>query len=187
MFPTLFANSIAADAGLIPGLAIFGPALGLPLSVLAAFIERPFFSRAGVSTRTIWYSLQANFVSLLVGYAATMIVIPVLMSPNDAFGLIWPFAAWGISVVSERQYMQMRNRPRRVAWGPVTAGNVVSAAVSIGILIFVVWLRGLVPRMCDALREYEDVMTVVVALGSLVLFVASFVATADSTSAQRAA
>lgn len=186
MFPTLLANSIAADAGLIPGLAIFGPVMGLPLSVLAAFIERPFFSRAGLPTKAIWYSLQANFVSLLVGYAATVIVIPLVMSPIDAFGMIWPFVALGISVVTERQYLQMRNRSRRLAWGPVTAGNITSAAVSIGVLILVVWLRGRVPRICDAIREYEDVMTVVVAVGSLALFVGSFVATVDSTSTQRA-
>ena len=39
--------------GLIPALAFVGPAMGLPLSVLAAFIERPFYTRAGVERQTI--------------------------------------------------------------------------------------------------------------------------------------
>jgi hypothetical protein len=38
----ILANTITADMGMIPGLTFAGPAMGLPLSVLAAFIERPF-------------------------------------------------------------------------------------------------------------------------------------------------
>jgi hypothetical protein len=48
------ANTITAEMGLIPGLAFVGPAMGLPLSVLAAFVERPFYSLAGVRHRTLW-------------------------------------------------------------------------------------------------------------------------------------
>ena len=58
MIPFLLANAIAADAGLIQGLAIFGPAMGV--SVLAAFIERPFVKRAGFGKSAIWFSLQAK-------------------------------------------------------------------------------------------------------------------------------
>ena len=39
MIPVL-ANTITADMGLIPGFAFVGPGMGLPLSVLASFIER---------------------------------------------------------------------------------------------------------------------------------------------------
>jgi len=56
----ILANTITADMGLIPGLAFVGPAMGLPLSVLAAFIERPFYTRAGVERQMIWYSLQST-------------------------------------------------------------------------------------------------------------------------------
>ena len=34
----ILANTITADMGMIPGLAFVGPAMGLPLSVLAAFV-----------------------------------------------------------------------------------------------------------------------------------------------------
>jgi hypothetical protein len=66
----ILANVITSDMGLIPGLAIAGPALGLPLSVLASFLERPFVSLAGVRRHAIWYSLQANCISLLVLHGA---------------------------------------------------------------------------------------------------------------------
>jgi len=75
----ILANTITADMGLIPGLALAGPALGLPLSVFAAFLERPFISLAGVCSDAIWYSLQANFVSLLIGYVG-LIAAAVMMT-----------------------------------------------------------------------------------------------------------
>lgn len=179
MLPIVFANAIAADLGLIPGLAIFGPALGLPLSVLAAFIERPFFSRAGVTTNTIWYSLQANFVSLLVGYVATLVVIPLVMSPVVAFGMLWPFVALAISMATEWKYMQIRNPSHRVVWASVAAANVFSAAVCIAILAVVQWLRGQLPGLSISLRVHEGAMSVAAAVASVGLFAVSFVATSN--------
>lgn len=181
MLPILFANSIAADAGLIPGLAIFGPALGLPLSVLAAFLERPFFSRAGVTQHTIWYSLQANFVSLLVGYVATLCALPLLMSPLAlVLGVFWPFIAIAISVCTERLYMKAVGTSNRVTWGMVTLGNIFSAFASIAILALVVVLRQQYPQVRGALQEYQPAMNIAVALASFGLFVVSFVATSKS-------
>jgi hypothetical protein len=187
MLPLVFANSIAADMGLIPGLAVFGPALGLPLSVLAAFLERPFFSLAGVRTNTIWYSLQANFVSLLVGYIATMVVIPFVMSPIVAFVMLWPFVALAISVATEWKYIQFRNPSHRIAWEPVAVGNVVSAAVCIATLFLVQWLRSQLPRVSISLRAYEDAMTTAVAVVTVGLFVASFIATLNRRGAPNSA
>jgi len=48
----LLADTITADMGWIPGLAFVGPAMGLPLSVLAAFLERPFYTLGGVRHQT---------------------------------------------------------------------------------------------------------------------------------------
>ena len=179
MLPIVFANSIAADMGLIPGLAIFGPALGLPLSVLAAFLERPFLCRAGVTTNTLWYSLQANFVSLLVGYVATMVVIPFVMSPIVAFAMLWPFVALAISVATEWKYIQFRNPSRRFPWEPFAAGNVFSAAVCIAILFLVQWLRSQLPHVAISIRAHEDAMTMTVAVASMGLFLASFLVTSN--------
>ena len=175
MIPILFANSIAADAGLIPGLAIFGPAMGLPLSVLAAFVERPFVTRAGFGKNAIWFSLQANFVSLLVGYVATMIVIPFIMSPGVIVGLVWPFLAVGISIASERLYLEFRSR-NRCPWAPVAWGNIISAVTCVVVMVVAATLRGSVRQLCAVLRRHETVMNVGVAISSLFLLIGAFAA-----------
>jgi hypothetical protein len=172
----LLANSIAADAGLIPGLAIVGPAMGLPVSVLAAFIERPFVTRAGFGKSAIWFSLQANFVSLLVGYVATLVVLPFVMSPNIWIGLVWPFLAVGISIVTERQYLNARLSPTHVPWLPIAVANVVSAASCIVVLIVAVNLRSMNRHWAIELRPYEGSLTVIAAAFSLLLMAGSFLA-----------
>jgi hypothetical protein len=179
MMPALLANSIAADAGLIPGLAIFGPAMGLPLSVLAAFIERPFVTRSGFERNAIWFSLQANFVSLLIGYFATMVVIPLVMSPSvDLVGLVWPFLAVGISIATERLYLTMRLRHGVVPWAPITWGNIISALTCIAVMVIAATLRDAAPQLSADLREHETAMNVSVAVASLLLLVGSFAARA---------
>jgi|LakMenEpi03Aug12_release.lakeMendotaPanAssembly.Ray.scaffolds.fasta_scaffold845785_1 hypothetical protein len=184
MIPILLANAIAADAGLIPGLAIFGPAMGLPVSLLAAFIERPFVTRAGFGRSAMWFSLQANFVSLLVGYVGTLIVIPLVIEPNPAIGLVWPFLAVGISIVTERQYLQSRLIHARVPWAPVAVANVVSSLVCIAVLVAASTLRESNRSLAAELRPYEMPGNLVVAACSLVLFVGSFAARAPSAGAQ---
>lgn len=175
--PVLLANSIAADAGLIPGLAIFGPAMGLPLSVLAAFIERPFVTRSGFERNAIWFSLQANFVSLLIGYFATMIVIPLVMSPSGGLvGLVWPFLAVGISISTERLYLTIRLRHGVVPWTPMTWGNIISALTCIAVMVIAATLRDAAPQLSVDLREHETAMNVGVAIASLLLLVGSFAA-----------
>jgi hypothetical protein len=176
MTAVLLANAIAADAGLIPGLAIFGPALGLPLSVLAAFIERPFVTRAGVGRNAIWFSLQANFVSLLFGYFATMVVVPFIMSPGGAvIALAWPFAAVGISVVTEHRYLAMRLRPAGVARAPIAWGNMLSAVTCIAVMVGAGLSRDAAPQLSVSLRQYETAMNIGVGVASLLLLVGSFV------------
>ena len=172
MLPVLLANAIAADAGLIPGLAIFGPAMGLPLSVLAGFIERPFVTRSGFERNAIWFSLQANFVSLLVGYFATMIVIPFVMSPSGGLvGLIWPFLAVGISIATERRYLAMRLRHGSVPWAPLTWGNIISALTCIAVMVLTAILRDAAPHLSADLREHSTAMNICVAIASLLLLV----------------
>ena len=173
----ILANSLTADMGLIPGLAFVGPAMGLPLSVLAAFVERPFYSLAGVRRPTIWYSLQANLVSLGVGFVATMIQIIVTDAMKRYYALFeeWPFIAVCISILVERWYLQIRLRPDRVKWGWTALGNILSAALCVGILFLVVYLRAEFPGLRRALAPYVVPLWCVAFMGSAVLFVASFI------------
>src|SRR5947209_12590324 len=66
-----FANSIAPTAYFWPGVLPLMLGMALPASVLAAVLERPFVSRAGVREYAFWYSLQANLVSLVIGYVTS--------------------------------------------------------------------------------------------------------------------
>jgi hypothetical protein len=175
------ANTITADMGLIPGLAFVGPALGLPLSVLAAFVERPFYSLAGVGRHTIWYSLQANLVSLGVGFIATLAAFFVADFMREYYAPfeVWPFLAVGVSIVVERWYLQARLRPSYVGWGWSALGNILSA----GLLFAVMFLRSALPGWRQALIPYVGPLQILAFVGSAVLFVVSFLKARDKTGA----
>ena len=190
----MLANTITADMGLIPGLAFAGPGMGLPLSVLASFVERPFYTRAGVCSRTIWYSLQANLVSLLVGFALLAAGVVVgsgvfarasVAAIDRAVFLVWPFVAVGVSAVVERAYLANRVRGGRVGWGWSTAGNIVSAAACVGLLFCVAGLRAACPRLVDLLWPAAWPLWCASLAGSAVLFVIAFAATRTPSRGRR--
>jgi hypothetical protein len=173
----ILANTITADMGMIPGLAFVGPAMGLPLSVLAAFVERPFYLLAGVKRHTIWYSLQANLLSLGVGFVATFIAALVTDSMRQYYALfeVWPFLAVCVSILVERWYLQSRARPNFVKWGWSALGNILSAALCVGVLFLVVYLRSTFPDLRQTLRPYAGPLQIIAFVGSAVLFAVSFV------------
>jgi hypothetical protein len=184
----ILANTITADMGMIPGLAFVGPAMGLPLSVLAAFVERPFYSLAGVRRHTIWYALQANLVSLGVGFVATLTAAAVTGSLRQYYALfeVWPFLAVCVSIVAERWYLQIRARPAVVTWGWTALGNILSAALCVGVLFLVIYLRAVFPAMRQTLHPYAGPLQVVAFVGSATLFVVSFLRPRASTRGETA-
>jgi len=181
----LLAHTITADMGMIPGLAFVGPAMGLPLSVLAAFVERPFYSLARVKRHTIWYSLQANLVSLGVGFVATLIAAFVTDSMRQYYALyeVWPFLAVCVSILVERWYLQARARPELVGWGWTGLGNILSAALCVGVLFLVVHMRSAFPSLRQTLRPYAGPLQIVAFVGSAALFIVSFVRPRRKTTA----
>jgi hypothetical protein len=175
----ILANTITADMGLIPGMAFVGPAMGLPLSVFASFLERPFVSLAGVRRNAIWYSLQANFCSLLVGYVGMFAAAIIddalrLWGPNDPLFTVWPFIAVGISVLVEHFYLSARAGAGRVRWGWILLANVLSAAACIGLLALIIYLRGEYPALRRAVTPYHGLLPLLAGVGSAALFVAAF-------------
>jgi hypothetical protein len=183
MIPVL-ANTITADMGLIPGFAFVGPGMGLPLSVLASFIERPFYSRAGVGSHAIWYSLQANLISLMVGFVAllawTLIgsaVFSSMEATDTALILLWPFAAVTVSIAVERTYISRRLRASKVNWGWSVAANVASAAVCVGVLYCVIGLRHACPQLIALLRPVMWPLWWGSLAGSVALFAFAFAVT----------
>ena len=176
------ANTITADMGLIPGLGFVGPGMGLPLSVLAAFIERPFYTKGGVEPQALWYSLQANLVSLAVGFVGVFVFGFVASAAgfgasDDAFFLAWPVLAVCTSAIVERAYIAGRLHSPRVSWGWSASGNVVSAGVSIGLLFFIVALRSACPQLAAWLRPAVWPLWWFSLTGSAALFIVAFAIT----------
>ena len=133
-FSPILADTITADMGFLPGLAMFGPAFGLPLSVLAAVLERPFYTRAGIGKWAIWYSLQANLISLLIGY----LLLPIaVMTLDSIIGLLWLPVSVFVSIVVERKYLKWRacTAGFNGSWMWVSWANIFSALALVGVLI----------------------------------------------------
>lgn len=120
-FP-LFANSLAPAMLFMPG-PLVPAALGLaiPASVLAAFIERPFFTAAGVHTHPLRYALRANLYSLLVGF----LTFPGSLLAITIMGYCWTPFGIAISVLVERWYLR-RAGFRELDVLPIIVGNCVS-------------------------------------------------------------
>jgi hypothetical protein len=183
----ILADTITADMGLIPGLAFIGPAMGLPLSVLAAFLERPFYTLGGISRQTIWYSLQANLTSLLVGYAGMFIAFGIgdSLREYDAPFLIWPFCAVAVSIVVEGRYLSRRQRPNKAFWVWNSIGNVLSAAACIGLLFPISYLYARFPGWKIRLEPFNFILNASAFAGSVVLFLVAFWRTWKTTTTPR--
>jgi len=182
----ILADTITADMGMLPGLAFVGPAFGIPLSVLASFIERPFYSRGGVTTHTIWYSLQANCISLAAGiplaFLFGLIAAAFGAAASDtAFFVVWPGIAVCASSIIERSYIVRRREVPPLSWAWAFAANVASAAVCIAILFAVVWLRSDRPSWGENLQPYVVPLQLFAAAAGAGLFVFSFFATRRRT------
>jgi hypothetical protein len=174
----MLANTITADTGLIPGFAFVGPGLGLPLSLLAAFIERPFYSAGGVRANAIWYSLQANLVSLAAGFVlclafGVLMAAVGLQASDAAFFIAWPIVAVFCSVLIERMYIASRSP--RLSWAWTAAGNILSAGICVAILFSVVWVRARYPGAARVVRPYNTPLNVLALAGSAIVYVISFV------------
>jgi hypothetical protein len=165
----ILANVITADMGFLPGLALFGPAFGLPLSVLAAVLERPFYTRAGVERWAIWYSLQANLVSLLVGY----LLLPVAVITLYTVGLLWLPVSVFLSIVIERKYLKWRATGFDGRWKWVSWANVFSALALVGVLVLSVPFDTFQNKL--ALFPYRDALDYVGIAVSVVVFAVSFI------------
>src|SRR6266511_900444 len=122
---SVFANSIAPTAYFWPGLLPLSVGLALPASVLAAFLERPSVTRAGVREHSLRYSLQANFISLVIGY----VTLPVGIYAIYTIGPLWSLIAVGISVVTEGWYYQWASKNAGLRWGWVVWGNLFSSVL----------------------------------------------------------
>jgi hypothetical protein len=167
----ILANTISPALVIVPGFGLLGLHVAFTLSMLAAFIERPFVTRAGVSRYALCASLRANFVTTLVGLACTPIAFIVLAFPPLIL-VWWPIAIW----VSYRvEYWCYDNplltggpAPRRA---PIFWGNFVS-----NVVFFV--LIALTPEpsvwRLRWLHSLEPWLTLTTAVGCACVYATSF-------------
>jgi hypothetical protein len=167
-----FANSIAPTAYFWPGVLPVMVGMALPASVLAAVLERPFISRAGVPEHALWYSLQANLLSLLIGY----LTLPVGIYAIYTIGPLWSLIAVAMSVVSEGLYYQWRaiKGSGRIRWRWIIWGNVFSSLVLLLLPYLAITMNESQPSFVWELYPYEDAMLWVSVTLSIIVFVGSF-------------
>jgi hypothetical protein len=169
--PTVFANSIAPTAYFMPGVLPWMFGMAVPASVLAAFLERPFVKCAGVRENALWYSLQANLVSLVIGY----LTMPVGIYAIYTIGPLWPIIAVAMSVISEGCYYRWRcPESTNVRWLPVVAGNVFSSFVIVFLPGVTMLIKEGNPSLEGHIAPYQDTLLWGSVGGCALLFVASF-------------
>jgi hypothetical protein len=167
----VLANSIAPTVYFWPGVLPLTLGLAVPASVLAAFLERPFVTAAGVRSSALRHSLRANAISLVVGYLTLPIGLPALYTVGPIW---WSVAAVALSVLSEGWYLSSRaNSPFR--WGPVVWGNLFSSVVLLSLPYAATENNNASPELVWHLEPHHTWMCWGSVVGGILMFVGSFV------------
>lgn len=110
-----------------------GAAVTALMTLLAAVIERPFVTRAGVARLALLHSLLANVLSGSIGILAIALLEAIDLPEPDSLDLtMFLLLAIGllISIVVEGlYYWLLRRRAGGLRWRWVALGNVVSLLV----------------------------------------------------------
>lgn len=149
------ANSLASWVWIWPGVVSIDPIFGLLPTVLAAFIERPFVSRAGVVEQPLFRSLRANLFSLFIGIPLAEFVLLI----HSFVGLVLlALAGLVLSTLVELGYLAavVRKQGGRLRWWWIAAGNVLSSAVLAVVSLTVLFLTENDPYLGRALIPYRD-------------------------------
>jgi hypothetical protein len=167
----VLANVIAPTAYFWPGIFPGSTVLAVLASVLAAVLERPFLTRAGVTHHAMLYALQANAISLVIGY----VTLPVGWYAIYTIGPLWSLVAVGMSVVSEGLYCRMRaTNGGRLRWGYIICGNVFSSFVLLTLPYLSMIVGQTNPRLFRRIEPYVETLTWASAIVGAAVFVLSF-------------
>ena len=153
----VFANSLANWVLVWPGAVSIDPVFGLLPTVLAAFIERPFVSRAGVGKRPLLQSIRANLLSLLAGIP----IAAFIWSVESLQGMIvLTGVAVIISILVEGSYLSavLNGEPQQLRWSWIALGNIVSNSVLIGIALVVKTLNTTHPELGEAIAPHYSML-----------------------------
>lgn len=167
------ANFVSVVVCFVPGFQTLSLWYALPLSVLAAALERPFVTRAGVSRHAFCASLQANAVSTLIGF---LFVLAAHAAVHSSYGLLWILFAVSVSITAEGFYYLVMAIPRggELKWRWIIAGNLFSSVAILFVPALVPLVNAWNPELRWEVEPYEDLLPIWGAIGSSVLFVLGF-------------
>lgn len=116
----------------LPGMTFLGFHAALGLSLLAAFIERPFVSRAGLHSKTLAATVQANLIALIATGLAGWFALSLRWGAyGELVVLGWMAAGFAMTTAIEYLWLNAHREantpPLRPGW--IAVGNAVSALV----------------------------------------------------------
>jgi len=164
------ANSISPYVYFWPGVISITVIYAFPASVLAALLERPFLTIAGIKNRTLVWSLRANFYSTLVG----LLLIPLGSQALYTIGVLWCVIAFGVSCLTEVTYLRLRAH-QQFAWRWVVGGNAVSSLVLMVVPPFVLWIKQHNQHLVELVGQHQTWFGGLACVLSVLVFVASLV------------
>lgn len=167
------ANFVSVTVCFVPGFQAISLWYALPLSVLAAALERPFVTRAGVPRYAFCASLQANAISTLIGF---LFVTVAYASLQGGYGDVWILFSVLVSIVTEGFYYLMFAVPQGgvLKWRWIVGGNLCSAFVILVVPVLASITAAWNPDLRWEVEPYEDLLPIWGAIGSSVLFVLGF-------------
>jgi hypothetical protein len=147
-------------------VAVFSPLWGLPLTLLAAVLERPFVSRAGIRTYALTRSIRANLLSWLAGlifvFLFALFTPGSMSNPRSGYGPVELLAtiffvlAIPVSTLIEGGYYRaiLKRQGGLLRWRWVIAANVFSNAVLVAMAFMpkFLWGHGAIPSWCFEVR-----------------------------------
>lgn len=133
--------------------------IGTTFVLLSAFLERPFYSRAGVEEHPLAYSLLANlpsaFVIAFLGGVLRIATVFADVYLRYGFDEVWLlFVPLAIIIAAGIEYLIAASLSgRQIDFFPLVYGNLCSYTVLVGIWIAAVSPLGGKVRMCFYRRE----------------------------------
>jgi hypothetical protein len=153
----LLANSLASWVWIWPGVVSIEPLFGLLPTILVAFIERPFVTKAGVTRRPLLKSIRANLITLIAG-------IPIaggIWAVKSESGLyLFACVAVSITIAIELWYFQRvaKRESFTLRWQWIVLGNVLSNMLLLGIAITVRTLQVRWPELAYGVYDNFGVL-----------------------------
>lgn len=167
---TAQANSLAPYAYFWPGVVFILPEYALPVTILAAFIERPFLSAAGINSKNaLLLALRANALSTLLG----LLLIPAAVLALETMSILWCLAAFAITCWVELRYLRGATL-EPIRRDLILFGNGVSSIVLPLIPPVAAGIEEVHRGLAYNLRTFQHVLAPAATLTSLTVLIGSF-------------